>query len=210
MRAFIAIQLPPEVKGVLERIEGRLKAGFTSPSAKWVAVPSIHLTLKFLGNVEAAKIEPITVAIARAAEETSPVQLDVGGLGAFPNLRRVDVVWVGLTGDLDCLCQLQEKIETNMRPLGFRPEARPFSPHLTIARLREQATNQERQALGEIIASAGIDSPGRFKVDSLYLMRSQLMRSGPIYSELSHVKLSEVTGRIASKVTVTEALLVAS
>lgn len=191
VRAFIAIQLPDRVKSALDSIEADFKHTFPSGNVKWVAVPSIHLTLKFLGTVEESKTDAITVAIARAVEDTPPFSLSLGAAGAFPNLKRVDVVWIGLNGDIECLCQLQQRIEQNITPLGFRPESRTFTAHLTLARLRESATGDERQKLGGLIDAAPAPAANPFQVDAVYLMKSQLMRSGPIYSEISRVGLSK-------------------
>ncbi len=193
IRTFISINLPEEVRAHLEKLETDLKKSFPSISAKWVDVSSLHLTLKFLGSIEENKIDSVTVALAKGAEQTTPFSLGMGGLGAFPNMRRVDVVVVGLSGELDCLLQLQNNIEEAMKPLGFRPESRPFAPHLTLARLREQSTIQERQAMGQALQSAQLPPMGPFKVTSVNLMKSELLRTGAVYTELSHVRLSEAT-----------------
>ena len=109
-------------------------------------------------------------------------------MGAFPDLNRVQIVWVGLSGETDRLAALQKAIEAGLKPLGFAPESRPFTPHLTLARLRDQATPAERQQLGQIIAATGFETGG-FQADAIHLMRSQLTRAGAIYSRLSSVAL---------------------
>jgi len=190
VRSFIAIELPDELKSGLFQLQAQLKIG-KQPPVKWVDPYSIHLTLKFLGNVAVDKISGITGAIEAAAQEISPLHLEVSGLGAFPNLRRVQVVWVGLSGELARLGELQQRIESNLAPLGFAPESRPFKPHLTLARLREQASLDERQSFGELIAGIRFEAVYGFKVDSISLMRSQLTREGAIYSRLSLVGLGK-------------------
>jgi len=190
VRSFIAIELPDELKSGLFQLQAQLKTG-KQPPVKWVDPYSIHLTLKFLGNVTVDKISGITGAIEAAAQEISPLHLEVSGLGAFPNLRRVQVVWVGLSGELARLGELQQRIESNLAPLGFAPESRPFKPHLTLARLREQASLDERQSFGELIAGTGFEAVYGFKVDSISLMRSQLTREGAIYSRLGLVGLGK-------------------
>ena len=188
VRSFIAIELPDEVKSGLAQLQAQLKTG-KQPPVKWVNPYSIHLTLKFLGNIAVDKISEITGAMEAAAQGISPFHLKVKDLGVFPNLRRVQVVWVGLNGEVDQLSRLQQGIESNLAPLGFTPESRPFTPHLTLARLREQASPDERQSFGQLIASTRFEAVYDFSVDSINLIKSQLTREGAIYSRISSVKL---------------------
>jgi 2'-5' RNA ligase len=190
LRCFIAIELPEEIKAGLSRLQAKLKAGSQCP-VKWVNPYSIHLTLKFLGNVNVDMTSRITEAMAEAAQEASPLQLEIKGLGVFPNPRRVQVIWVGVSGDLDKLLQLQKRLETNLARLGFAPEARAFTPHLTLARVREQASADERQKLGELVAGTRFEAGYGLPVEAISLMRSQLTRAGAIYSQLSSVKLGK-------------------
>jgi len=188
VRSFIAIELPDELKVGLAELEAQLKQG-KPPSVKWVDPSSIHLTLKFLGNIAVDRISAITRAMEEATRELSPFQLKVTGLGVFPNLKRVQVVWVGIGGEVDKLGQLQQRIESNLVPLGFTAESRRFTPHLTLARLRDQALPDERQRFGQLIASTKFEAVYTIKVDSINLMKSQLTREGAIYSRLSSVGL---------------------
>jgi len=188
IRSFIAIELPDELKSELTRLEARLKSD-KQPWVKWVNPNSIHLTLKFLGNIAVDRTGEITRAIENAVQGISPFHLEVKELGVFPNLRRVQVAWVGISGEVDKLSQLQKHIETNLTPLGFAPETRAFTPHLTLARLRDQAPLDERQRFGQLIANAKFDTACPIEVDAISLMRSQLTREGAIYSRISSVKL---------------------
>ncbi len=190
VRSFIAIELPNELKVGLSQLEAQLKSGKQS-GVKWVNPYSIHLTLKFLGSIAVDKISQITKAMEAAAQGISPFHLEVKDLGAFPNLRRVQVVWVGISGEVDRLAQLQQRIESNLARLGFAPESRPFTPHLTLARLRNQASLDERQRLGELIADTRFEVAYTIKVDTINLMRSQLTREGAIYSRISAVGLNK-------------------
>ena len=190
VRSFIAIELPNELKVGLSQLEAQLKSGKQS-GVKWVNPYSIHLTLKFLGSIAVDKISQITKSMNEAVQGISPFHLEVKELGAFPNLRRVQVVWVGISGEVDKLAQLQQRIESNLARLGFAPESRPFTPHLTLARLRNQASLDERQRLGELIASTRFEVAYTIKVDTISLMRSQLTREGAIYSRISAVGLNK-------------------
>jgi len=190
IRSFIAIELPDELKLELIQLEARLKLD-KQPWVKWVNPYSIHLTLKFLGNIAIDRTGEITRAIEAAVQGISPFHLEVKELGVFPNLRRVQVAWVGISGDVDKLSQLQKRIETTLTPLGFAPESRAFTPHLTLARLRDQASLDERQRFGQLIANAKFEAAYTIEVDAISLMRSQLTREGAIYSRISLVELKK-------------------
>jgi len=190
IRSFIAIELPDDLKLGLAQLQARLKLS-QQPWVKPVEPHNIHLTLKFLGNIEENRISAITKGIATAVRGISPFHLEVKELGAFPNLKRVQVVWVGISGEIDKLVQLQQRIESNIAPLGFPGEARSFTPHLTIARLRNQATLDERQRLGELIAATKFEVAYTIEVETIHLMRSQLTREGPIYSRIGSVGLDK-------------------
>ena len=190
IRSFIAIELPDELKLELIQLEARLKLD-KQPWVKWVNPYSIHLTLKFLGNIAIDRTGEITRAIEEAVQGISPFHLEVKELGVFPNLRRVQVAWVGISGEVDKLSQLQKRIETTLTPLGFAPESRAFTPHLTLARLRDQASLDERQRFGQLIANAKFEAAYTIEVDAISLMRSQLTREGAIYSRISLVELKK-------------------
>jgi 2'-5' RNA ligase len=190
IRSFIAIELPEAVKLNLSQLEVQLKLGRQS-SVKWVAPDSIHLTLKFLGNIVVESTKDIVQAMAEAAQGIPPFRLEVKELGVFPNLKRVQVAWVGLQGEVDKLGQLQQRLDANLSRLGFAPEGRSFTPHLTIARLRDKASPAERQAFGQLIISTRFEA-GMFTADALSLMKSQLTREGPIYSRIDQVALSRI------------------
>jgi 2'-5' RNA ligase len=188
VRCFIAIELPDEIKAGLFQLQAQLKTG-NQPWVKWVDPYSTHLTLKFLGSVVVDRIGEITGAMEGAVQGASPFLLEVKGLGVFPNLRRVQVAWVGVSGEVDKLTRLQQRIESNLARLGFAPEPRPFTPHLTLARVRDRALPDERQRFGQLIADTKFEAAYSFQVDAISLMRSQLTREGAIYSQISSAKL---------------------
>ena len=196
VRSFIAVELPDEIKETLTQLQAQLKLS-SPPSVKWVDPYSIHLTLKFLGNIAVGRISEITQAIEEAAQGMSPFHLEMKGLGVFPNLRRVQVAWVGLAGELDKVSQLQQRIEFNLVSLGFTAESRAFTPHLTLARLRDRVLPDERERFGQLIANTRFEVVNTIRVDSLNLMRSQLTRGGAIHSRLSSVALREGEGHFS-------------
>jgi len=190
VRSFIAIELPDELKLGLAQLEAQLKMS-KQPRVKWVDPYSIHLTLKFLGSIAVDRISEITRAMEEAVQGISPFHLEVKDLGVFPSLRRVQVAWVGISGEVDKLSQLQQHLESNLARLGFAPESRPFTPHLTLARLRNQASLDERQNFGQLIATTRFEAAYTIKVDAISLIRSQLTREGAIYSRISSVRLNK-------------------
>lgn len=189
IRSFIAIELPKELKQELARLETQLKVD-RQPWVKWVKPDSIHLTLKFLGNIAVDTTAAITRIIEASVRGIKPFHLKVKELGVFPNLKRVQVAWVGISGDTDKLTRLQKHLESNLSPLGFAPESRPFTPHLTLARLNERASPDERQAFGQLIANTTFEA-GDIEVKDVSLMRSQLTRAGAIYTRISLVSLEQ-------------------
>ena len=190
IRSFIAIELPDELKLELTQLEDQLKSN-RQPWVKWVSPEGIHITLKFLGDIAVEMTGAITKAIEEAVQGISPFHLEVKGLGVFPNLKRVQVAWVGISGEVDKLSQLQKRIEATLTPLGFAPESRPFTPHLTVARLRDQASPDERQRFGQLIANTKFETACTIEVNAISLMRSQLTREGAIYSRISLVELKK-------------------
>ena len=190
VRSFIAIELPDELRAGLRQLQSSLKRG-NQPWVKWVDPYSIHLTLQFLGSIAVDRIDEITIAMEDAAQGITPFHLEVKELGVFPDSRRVQVAWVGIKGDIDKLGQLQQRIEANLAILGFEPERRPFTPHLTLARLRSEALPNERQRFGQLIIDTKFEANYSIEVDSINLMRSQLTREGAIYSKISTVKLKK-------------------
>jgi len=189
IRSFIAIELPDKFRIELGQLEAQLKSA-EQPWVKWVDPYSIHLTLKFLGNIAIDRTGEITRAMEEATQGIPPFYLEVKDLGVFPNLKRVQVAWVGISGEVDKLGQFQQRIESNLAHLGFAPESRAFTPHLTLARLRNQASLDERQRFGQLITGTRFEA-GTIKVDAINLMRSQLTREGAIYSRISSVRLKD-------------------
>jgi RNA 2',3'-cyclic 3'-phosphodiesterase len=188
IRSFIAIELPGPVKDGLRKIQDHLRLADSS-GAKWVEPEGIHLTLKFLGNVEASRMDQIIRLMGTASQVTGPFRLELKRLGAFPNLRKTQIVWVGISGDLDKLQILQKRLEDDLSRIGFPPEGRAFTPHLTLARLRDYATPLQRQTLGEAIALYKLESDLVIQVNTISLMKSQLTRTGAIYTELASIEL---------------------
>jgi RNA 2',3'-cyclic 3'-phosphodiesterase len=187
IRCFIAIEIPAAIRDGLARVIAHLK--YKAPDVKWVDPDGIHLTLKFLGSVDRARIPEITDAIKDAAAGIEPLSLEVKNLGVFPGLNRVRVVWAGVEGDTGRLQELYKRLDTNLDILGFPPESRDFIAHLTLARVRENATPSDQQELGRVISAAKPPEVGTFTAGAVSLMRSQLSPQGAIYTKIAAVEL---------------------
>jgi len=188
IRAFIAIELPSQIKAALSQLQDNLKTG-KSASVKWVGPEGIHLTLKFLGNVDEAEVPALNKALSEAVRGVAPFNLELGEPGAFPSIHAPRVVWVGIGGEIEPLRTLHNNIDRVLIPLGFPPEKRAFSPHLTLGRVREEALPGEKRRLAESVAGLKTGEKSSFKVESLSLMRSRLTREGAIYSCLASFAL---------------------
>ncbi len=149
----------------------------------------IHLTLKFLGNIPEQKVVDITSALSEVAKQAFPFELKLEGTGAFPNTTSPRVVWVGVGGDIPELTNLQRRIEISLVPLGFTPEKRAFSAHLTLGRVRDAATRQERLDIGKAVDLIRVKDTLLFKVTSISLMESKLSSSGATYNQLANIML---------------------
>ena len=184
IRAFIAIELPASVVSLLDKVQQDIKS--LRLRAKWVRPENIHLTLKFLGNIDPVDIDKIGRALSDAAADFAPATLAVGGIGFFPGLKRPRVIWVGLGGQTQLLIELQRKLEDNLAAIGFPKEKRPFKGHLTLGRIKEAVnSNVIRQVMREFADLRGDE----FVASRIILFKSDLQPSGPIYSQLQQVTL---------------------
>jgi 2'-5' RNA ligase len=190
IRSFIAIELTENVLGGLVAVQEALDSEAWTDDVRWVRPTGIHLTLKFLGNVPAERLDGIEDALSEAARGVTPFTVIAQGLGVFPNWRRPRVIWIGVGGETDTLHQLQSQVEEAMADLGFEPEKRPFHPHFTLGRVNQNASTSFRRRLGEELEAYRVDQIGGMLVDEVSLMRSQLNPKGAIYTQLAAFPLT--------------------
>ena len=179
-----------------DAIRGELGAAIESlrPAARdvaWVAPGNLHLTLKFLGEVAEARIDAIVGALRGAASSLSAFDAELGGLGAFPSPARPRVVWAGVTVGAGAMGDLAGRVDDALAQLGFAREARPFSAHVTLGRVRYQSRNP---ALTEALRAAAGRAFGQVRVARASLMRSELAPRGARYTELAAVSLGGALG----------------
>lgn len=186
LRLFIAIQLPDPLCSLLEAVQERLRYLDADRVIRWSAIDSVHLTLKFLGDVpidQAAEVERMMQKAIRSAE---PFRLVVSGTGAFPHLQQPRTVWAGINGDLKSLHTLRDAVELAVSPLGFPTDGRSFSPHLTLGRSRAEARRANLARFGSQLAELEIGDVASWEVSAISLIRSDLRPSGAQYTELAH------------------------
>ncbi len=188
IRSFVAIELSESIKESLSAIAGKLQPS-KHRCVKWVAPDGIHLTLKFLGNIYADQVPGITEAIASASRDISPFEIQLGAPGAFPNLRQPRVIWVAVTGEVKQLKELQQDVDIALSHFGFEREKRPFTPHLTLGRIREGASSGDRERIGKEVSALKFRSGPPMEVNGISLMRSTLMASGAVYDRLATIEL---------------------
>lgn len=184
IRSFLAVDLPMALRESMVRAT----MGIRTPAAdvKWVRPEGIHLTLKFFGNIEEGQVEPIVNAVSGVITGQKPLSLKAEGIGAFPDLRRPRVIWIGMTGDIERLMIIQKNIEQVLSVLGFPAEDRPFTPHLTLGRVRSYKRASD---LAHKIEGLKDINFAPFTVNELILYKSALRPEGAIYTPLRRLPL---------------------
>lgn len=180
MRCFIAIELSQEIKTVLAATQAGLKPAFCG-DIKWVDPENIHLTLKFLGEIDAALAEKTKSIIDEIASRTMPFTIRLSSAGAFPSPGWPSVLWVGIDIGKDGCINLAGRIEEKLAPLGVEKEPRPFHPHLTIARVKSLHGKQQTKGILESLKV----QPVEMALSKMALFQSTLTSAGPIYTKLS-------------------------
>jgi RNA 2',3'-cyclic 3'-phosphodiesterase len=184
MRLFLAVEFEQELKRALYDATAPLRA--VLPDAGWVAEDRVHLTLKFLGEQPEDLVPRLTAAMAEIGRRHWPVPMRLRGLGAFPNLRRPRVVWVGIapTPKLELL---QNDVEERCAALGVEVEGKPFRPHLTIGRLRGTEDRDSLRELGRL--ARGVRFRADTVVSAIGLVHSTLTPAGPRYERIAQAPL---------------------
>ncbi len=190
LRTFVAVELDEAILAKLAEVQSRFKASMPLGSVKWVRPEGIHLTLKFLGDTHRERLRAVEEGIRKAAENVGSFRIELAGAGCFPNCRRPRVLWVGIHTDDDFLFRLQQAIDVEMNRLGWAREKRSFSPHLTLGRVRKDASSSEVRRIGEaMVSGAKTGSLGVQTVTEVSLIRSILGRQGARYVRLFSAEL---------------------
>ncbi len=190
LRLFFAVELPAEVRGRVAEHITRLQENKSSRSARWERVEKLHITLKFVGETLAARVENLTRAARKVAGEFAPFELRISETGSFPPRGAARVLWLGIEDESGRLAALQRRLEDELAGEGFAREARRFHPHLTLARLQRASASDAKN-----LASAHAETKfpiAPFAVADFMLMQSELSAKGSRYSVLERFNLDAV------------------
>ena len=185
MRLFIAIDLPASWRELLAKPQQSI--GWLGHGVKWVDPKATHLTLKFLGEVAPNLLDSVKDSAARACEQFPDFTMRMKGTGVFPDAKRPRVYWAGIDAP-ETLIELQKEIERQMEELGFEREARGFSPHLTLARIKDP---MGKQRMTEALLDYKLESEP-VTVSQTVLLRSHLSEDGARYEPLAHFSLRQI------------------
>jgi len=206
LRTFIAVDIPPTILQSIQMKMEPLKRSIGDSLVRWVSVDNFHLTLKFLGDVSPGNVDALTRILRAEADSCQQFDIHIRGLGSFPNSKRPRVLFIGIqaeacseAGRRNGLENLQRGIESATAKLGYKSEARAFSPHLTIGRVRENIAPSDQQRIRKVLEETQIDSLGTARVDSVHLYKSELKPSGSVYTKLFSAPLNTVIANEAKQ-----------
>lgn len=188
IRTFIAIDLPKQTLDSIERQTARLRKGLGDDLVRWVSISNLHLTLKFIGNIAASHIEFLKQMLTQTAESHPNFDVQIGGVGSFPSSKRPRVIWVGVHAPAE-FASLQKNIETGVTRLGYEKEERPFSPHLTLCRVRPNIDATGIQKIRTELDHFQLGSIGSARIEAVHLYKSDLHSGGSVYTKLFSVPL---------------------
>jgi 2'-5' RNA ligase len=191
VRTFVAIPLTRPVLDHLMELQQSLSRGEGGAAGRWVRPEGIHLTLKFLGDVPSEKLSDVYRTVQQSCGGRQAFELEVGGLGCFPNARRPRVIWAGIHEESGQLVDLQRAVEASLESLGFRREGRAFTPHLTLARIKQRASSRDIAALGQAVAASQEEKRITMRATHVYVIKSDLRPEGAIYTVLSETPLGD-------------------
>lgn len=186
MRLFFAVSLRQQAEEAVAALQQRLADQFRDPGLRWVKREQLHYTLKFLGEVDEALVQDCCASADRVLQGEPPFLLELHGIGGFPGARAPRVVWLGASAGAGRLTDIAAALDRSLSAVGFSPEARPFSPHLTIARVKGPSAER---AASRLLQSERVEAVASTVVDSVVLMRSQLSPKGATYTAVRQFSL---------------------
>lgn len=184
-RLFVAVELGSGIQGHLAEIQEDLKR--FSSTVKWVEPENFHLTLKFLGEVPEERIPAVREVLETVARQHAPLELELVGIGAFPNARSPRVLWAGVHEGREALIRLALHLNRGFSGLGFEPESRPFTGHVTLGRARRP---EPIPGLDKVMLGLAKSKLGRRPIQDFALVQSELKPTGPVYTVLERFVLT--------------------
>ncbi len=190
LRAFIALEIPPGIHQAIEQKTAPIRATLNASLVRWVPAKNVHLTLKFLGDVSPSNLEMLEQMLSAEVCQHQPFEMKFEGLGAFPNPKRPRVIWIGIQAPAG-FSALQHGIEAATATLGYPDEQRPFSPHLTIGRVKQNVGSAGMQQIRSALEGTKVGSLGTVRVSTVHLFKSDLRPTGAVYTRLFSAPLKD-------------------
>lgn len=187
MRSFLAVDPPREIIDAIVTIQDRLRKAIQG-DIRWVRPQGIHLTLKFFGTISESDVANISRVVEDTTSTIAPFTLGIKRVGAFPDVKRPRVLWLGMDGDVDILIRLQKEVDAELHKYGFEKEDRPFRPHLTLARIKDP---RGLIGLAKIMEKRENYEAGSFSAAGLNLFKSELTPKGAVYTKLAYFPFGE-------------------
>ena len=188
VRTFVAVEITPGVRSRARQLIEKLSA--TGANVKWVEPENLHLTLAFLGEVDVLEIPELCETVRQSVGDYEPFDIEVRGVGAFPDLRRPRTVWIGVENGAEEMIALHGSLEKGLTKLGYRAEKRRFRPHLTLGRVRNAPQGQGVDDLGRAIEQFRDYQADTMSVAEVIVFSSRLDRGGPEYEPLGTIELA--------------------
>jgi 2'-5' RNA ligase len=192
LRAFIALEIPAKVQNNIHQATSKLRSEIGS-LIRWVPAENLHLTLKFLGDISPTHVEFLMQMLRAEADAHNCFDIHLTEVGSFPGPRRPRVIYIGIQAPAE-LRALQHAVESGAHKLGYQSEDRPFSPHLTLGRVKHAShiTASDQQKIRHALEQTKIDSLGTARVDSVHLYKSDLKPTGSVYTKLFSAPLKNI------------------
>lgn len=184
LRTFIALELPDHLISSFVELQNSLKS--QRFKIRWTKPENIHLTLKFLGNIQHDDIEKIDRAMIESLRKFTPISITAKGIGVFPNLKQPRVIWVGISGCMDVLVGLHQTLSENLEKIGFPKDNRPFKGHLTLGRVK---TRPDPKKFIAALQELNTFESETYIANTITFFKSDLKSTGPVYTKLSSVFL---------------------
>ena len=187
MRCFVAVDVPAEVRARVAELAARLRQAAPRADVRWSSVETLHVTLKFLGEVPDARVPDVARALTGVVGGHAPLALEAGGAGGFPSATHPRVVYMGIRGDVAELARLAGAIDGALAGLGFPGERRVFRGHLTVGRVRSP---RGAQGLADALRSAAGATAGAWTAEEVVLYRSRLHPTGAVHEVVARFPLA--------------------
>jgi len=186
MRCFVAVPVPAEVRATVVRVQDDVRRACDAANVRWARPDTMHLTLKFLGDVDGARLPAIARALADEMPRHAVAQISLAGVGAFPSPHRARVVWLGVRDGAADLTVVASALDGALAGLGLGAETRPFAPHLTLGRARDARRSPDLRAA---LAAFGSIAAGSWSPRGVVLFESQLRPSGAVHRAIDEYPL---------------------